>query len=293
MLSSPLETVLNGQFFRLNITIRAEHTRVQYRIALRNLERFIGHTAYASDLSDDNVVGLMVDLGDRGLAPKTINERRGRIHTLWSWMARRGYVDQWPTTPRITEPIRVPRAWTNEELTVLIDACRIFPGWVGEIHANDWWTSLHLACWDTGERIGAILQVPWSCADLAGGWLSVPAELRKGKRKDRLYKIGIDTVDAMRIIEVAPRKLIWPWPYCISYLWPKYRKLLKFAGLPTDRLCMFHRMRRSVASHMEAAGGNATEFLGHSNRKVTEAYLDPRIVPQVNAVDLLFRLGKE
>jgi integrase len=50
-------------------------------------------------------------------------------------------------------------------------------------------------------------------------------------------------------------------------------------------------MRRSVASHYEAAGGNATELLGHSSRSVTLAYLDPRIVPQQHAVDLLFRPG--
>jgi hypothetical protein len=47
-----------------------------------------------------------------------------------------------------------------------------------------------------------------------------------------------------------------------------------------------------VASHAEAAGMNATELLHHSTRKVTLAYLDPRIVKRPQAADVLFRPGK-
>ena len=62
-------------------------------------------------------------------------------------------------------------------------------------------------------------------------------------------------------------------------------------GLPSDRRHKFHAMRRTVASFYEAAGGNATELLGHSTRDVTRThYLDPRVVGQgVNACDVLFR----
>ena len=38
--------------------------------------------------------------------------------------------------------------------------------------------------------------------------------------------------------------------------------------------------------------GNATELLGHSSRKITRAYLDPRIVRRTSAIDLLFRPGE-
>ena len=64
------------------------------------------------------------------------------------------------------------------------------------------------------------------------------------------------------------------------------------AGLPDTREYKFHAIRKSTASHYEAAGGNATELLGHSSRKVTQGYLDPRIVRTKPAVELLFRPGE-
>ena len=65
--------------------------------------------------------------------------------------------------------------------------------------------------------------------------------------------------------------------------------VLRRAGLPIDRKRKFHCLRRTVASYYEAAGGNATEFLDHTTRRVTQAYLDPRIVPHADATRLLFR----
>jgi integrase len=285
-----LDTLLPDPFFRLNVTIRTEQTRKQYRIALRDFESALGHRATINDMTDDNVASMMRLLCDRDLAPKTVNERRGRIHTFWTWLARRGYCSRLPTTPRIPEPVRTPTAWTKTDLLKLIAACRDANGWVGLLPAARWWTSLHLIAWDSGERIGALMQLPWHCVDLDSAWILIPAELRKGRRNDRGYKISSDSVDALREIRQPVRKLVWPWPYHETYLWAKYKALLRSAGLPADRKRMFHCMRRSVASHLEAAGQDATAFLGHCTRRVTEAYLDPRIVPRVSGPDVLFRL---
>jgi integrase len=80
-------------------------------------------------------------------------------------------------------------------------------------------------------------------------------------------------------------------PYYGGYLWHKFGQVLARAGLPTDAKSKFHRIRRTVASYYEAAGGNATELLGHSSRKVTTAYLDKRVVQAPQAIDRLWRLG--
>lgn len=123
----------------------------------------------------------------------------------------------------------------------------------------------------------------------------IPAELRKGKKRDRLYKLATDTVEALRAMQMPElgRRKIWPWPYNRTYLWSRYKRLLESAGLPSGRTRKFHCIRRSVASHFEAAGGNATELLGHSTRSVTLAYLDPRIIPREHAIDRLFRPGQQ
>ena len=72
-----------------------------------------------------------------------------------------------------------------------------------------------------------------------------------------------------------------------------FDKVLSAAGLPTDRKSKFHRMRRSVASHLHAAGHNATDALGHSSADVTrKSYFDPNIIGAVRPSALLFRPGQ-
>lgn len=277
-------------YFRLNPRIRDEKTRHQYRIALRDFAAFLGHAPTLDDLIDDNVCGLMVYLLDRKLAPKTVNERRGRLNALWNWLARRGYLKVWPTTPPIPEPERTPQAWSPEQLTKLLNAVSQERVLVAGIPAPHWWRSLHMVAWDSGERISALLGCKWE--HLQNEWLLIPAELRKGKKKDRIYKLGTDTIDTLNLMRQPERELIWPWPFCLNYLWVRYKIIRKRAGLPLDRYSAFHRMRKSVASYYEAAGGNATEFLGHTSRRVTQAYLDPKIVGTKQASELLFRIDQ-
>ena len=85
-------------------------------------------------------------------------------------------------------------------------------------------------------------------------------------------------------------ELVFPWPYSYTYLWKKFGEVLRLAELPSDFRCKFHRIRRSVASHAEAAGANATAMLRHTKREITESYLDPRICTPQQPVDVLFRL---
>jgi len=127
---------------------------------------------------------------------------------------------------------------------------------------------------------------------VSDGWLVIPAEVRKGQAEDRTYRLSAESTGWLETIRRPKRDLIWPWPFAESYLWIAYKRLRKRAGLPSDRRSSFHRMRRSVASHFEAAGGNATELLGHSDRRLTQrSYLDPRFCKAPQAVDRLFRLN--
>jgi integrase len=187
-------------------------------------------------------------------------------------------------------PRKTPLAWSRDELEKLLTACGSQVGFVGHVPASWWWVSLHLALWDTGERIGALIQCRWEW--LNEGWLVMPAEVRKGKVADMTYHLSAETLEAIETIRRPHRDLIWEWPFAPTYLWYAYRKIRKRAGMAADRRSSFHRMRRSVASHYEAAGGNATELLGHSDRKLTKAsYLDPRYARQPQAQDRLFRLN--
>ena len=63
--------------------------------------------------------------------------------------------------------------------TLYRTACQL-PGRVGKRRSRDWWAALLLVAWNSGERIGAIMALDWSCVDLESRWLRFNAEHRKG-----------------------------------------------------------------------------------------------------------------
>jgi integrase len=280
------------RYFACNPRIRDDQTRKVYRLALARLAEVCGHAPTVDDLTDDNVASVMTAMLRDGRAIPTVNERRARLNAFWTWLAKRGVVGTFPTTPPLPAPRRIPRAWTREELGRLVKACAAQRGWIACVPASDWWLTLHYVAWDSGERIGALLGAQWS--HLSGEWLILPAEIRKGQGADRAYRLSPQTVAALEKIRYPVRGELWPWPFHPCYLWSRYKKLRKEAGLPIDRQSGFHRIRRSVASHLAALGGNATEAMGHSSPAVTrDSYIDPTIAVPPQPSDLLFRLEEE
>ena len=276
-------------YLSLNTRVADPKTVLQYRLALANLQLAAGRVLAISDLSDDRVAGMMLMLREKNLAARTINDRRARIHAFWTWLARRGYVHTWPTTQSLAEPERIPEAWSEKQMRALFNAAACERRKIGGCPAWLWWTCLLSIAWDTGERIGAILQCDWPMVDFDGRWLTIPAESRKGKRKDMLYKLSPETISALWMLRKHGQEKILPWDRHPSYLWTAYGNLLRAAGLPSDRKSKFHRLRKSVATHYEAAGYDAQKLLGHSSRSLTEKYLDPRFLTRDHAADVLFR----
>ena len=278
------------RYFLINQRISCHDTQRQYRYAIDNLKEFVGHEPELADLTDDNVAGMMGLLRRRDLSVETVNDRRGRINALWTWCAKRGMVTTWPTVAPLPEPERIPLAWSRDDVAKILRECSVEGGWIDGIPARRWWYSLHLVMWDSSERIGALLETRW--AHLQGENLILPAEIRKGGKRDRMYRLHPDTLAELNAMREPSRECIWPFPWTQVILYRRYKNILKRAGLAFDRKSMFHRMRRSVASHYEAAGGDASQILGHGDRKTTvEHYLDPTICPLPQAVDRLFRPG--
>lgn len=290
-MSTTLLNFFRETFAPLFLRGRSERTRQLYLTTLRNFEKHLGRPPALGEFTDDSVSRYLSWFRGLPRSPASTNKERNNLLAMWRFAARKRYVDRWPDVRAETEPERIPRAWTADELKRLLHSCSGESGLVSGVVAPEWWTALHLVAWDSGERISALLGLKWSDVDLTDGWLHVPAEIRKGKRKDRVFRLSPDTIAALRRITKPKRPLVFPWVLDRSYIWKRYEPILDRAGLPTDRLSKFHRMRRSVASHFEAAGGNATELLGHSRRQVTVTYLDPRIVGEKQAADLLFRIS--
>lgn len=286
--NSLLSDVFANEYVPRKLRSASPKTLALWRVALRHFNRFTARPATVADLNDLHVCGFAMWRKAEGVQNATINRDLASLLALWRWLHRRGIVNVWPDVELAPEPKRTPVAWTEDEFNALMRAARRAEGNFREVPAKLFWPALLLTCFDTGERIGAILSLRWKDLDLPGCWVNFTAETRKGGREDSLVRIAPDTVAA---IEALPKvaRLVFPWHMTRTYLWAHMADLLESAGLPNDRSRKFHCIRRTTASHAEAAGGNATLFLRHAARTNTEHYLDPRITKPQQAIDHLWR----
>lgn len=269
---------------------KSPNTSRLYRQSISAFSQTIGHAATLDDLTNENVVRHMqarLDGKFRGKSRGTANKDRCQLLAIWRMAARLGMVAKWPEVALLSEPERIPKAWMQDELARLLRTLKGLPGYVGEIPEKLWWVGIVSVALDTGERIGAVQPAEWGWLD--GNWLEVPAESRKGGKRDRKYWICDSTVELLGSIRKlkADKKKIFPWPHNPTYLWGKYKKILDLAGLPNGRNDAFHKLRRTHASVLHAAGFDAQEALDHQHRRTTRRYLDPRFERNVKPSEVL------
>ncbi len=292
-----LENLFQTRYLNEKPEISSPDTVKQYGRSLRKFSEFLGHDATAADLTDENLGAfLRWRLTTGQVNPRTANGEAKQIKALWNWAAKKRLVAEFPTIGKLPEPELIPDGWTHSQLDKLIAAGKATDGRFGSagaaVPASDYWVAFHYVLWDTAERTGAMLALKFSMLDESTGHLKVPAELRKGKRKAMVYRLKPRTVDALKRIRRGDRDLIFEMGGIKSRFYYHYQKLVKAAGLPwIPHRTGPQKMRRSFASHVSAAGGDATAALRHSSRRVTEeSYLDPAIANPTPANELLFDL---
>ena len=292
MTTQSLDALYRTRYEPLRLRSRRPNTKRLYRISLKAFDRYLGGAARLSDLTNDKLSAFAANLLDGGVAKKSVNRHLFNLLAMWRWLHTQGYVTNWPDVELETPPIRVPIALLHEEVDRMMSAIAAETMAVGDLPAPIFWRSLMLVIWDTGERIGAVMALTWERVDLDGGWVRFIAEDRKGGSEDNMLPIAMDTREALAELRAHTRKKrgpVYHWPYSSTYIYNRLGRIMRRAGLPDTREYKFHVVRKSVASHYEAAGGNATDLLKHSSRKITMSYLDPRIVKPTAPKDLLFR----
>ncbi len=275
-----LQEFFDSIYVPLKLRGRSQETVRLYRLSLRSLEKTLCRPATLEDLTDLTLARHLSRVSAAGRAAATVNKDRAQLLAIWRFACQRGYLTIWPNVPAEIEPKRTPQAWLPEELASIEKAIRTEDGYIGQIPARIFWSALFLTILDTAERIGAVMQMEWS--QIQSDWITVPAEHRKGKRRDRQYKLSPETIEAINRLPKINKK-VFPWPMNKFFLWAKWGNILKRAGLDTDRKSKFHRLRRTVASACDAVELDPQAVLDHKDRSVTEMYLDPRITKQVSA----------
>jgi integrase len=281
---------LLDQFFLLS-TARDEKTQEHYRRAVRWLGEMLGRSPQLSDLTDDHIRALLAWLQQtRKQSATTANGAHKCLCRLWRWARDRGLVNTGPTVPRLKEPARTPQAWTHDELRRLVDAASTSPGSIAGIPAGLWWRALLALEWDTGCRASELLAIRWEWVEWDRRWIRVPAECRKGGRRDAVYGLMADTIAALEPIRQPQGPILGDVGHRSAYyrLWDD---LLARAGLPTGRRRKTQMLRRSFASHLLSGGGDPTAALGHASRATTQAsYLDPTLTARPHGEKMPFRL---
>jgi integrase len=264
----------------------SKHTETLYKITISEFGKSLGHEPTLEDLEELKVAKFLAKRV-RERQPATAAKDRSQIRAMWELAARRKMVEAWPTINLVRVPERVPEAWLSDEMILILKSAAMERASYDEVPAALWWKAIILVCYDTGERIGPIVSLKWQ--DVRGKSILYSAENRKGRRRDILRPISDETAAALSAIRFgrSPDDLVFPFPRSKSYLWRRLEIILKRAGLPSSRSCKFHKIRKTTASYAEAAGLSAQAILDHSDPKTTRKYLDPRIVVQRSAPDVL------
>jgi len=257
---------------------KSERTAKLYELTFARFAEYLDHSPTLDDLTEDSIYGFLDWRLSAGRAWHTVDKEADKLLALTNYAARKRHIEQFVDRPNLEPPEALPSCWTREQLATLLNACRAMPGRFVGCPKSTWWTAFHYLCLATGERTEAMLSLRWNM--LAGDVLSVPASVRKGRRKPARYHLPAEVV---RVLEEL-RPFTGKFPTIFHAEWQPlhfyyhYTQLLQAAGLPTGRDFKPQKLRKSFASFLEAAGGDATTALGHVDRRTTkESYLDTTI----------------
>lgn len=268
-----------------------------YRTNIADFTKFLGRPATLADLDDDMIVRMMGEHVRRGNSPATANKFRNMICAIWNYAHRKRHVEVGPDVRPFKQPKRKPQAWSAEQAAHLIKTAylgewikRPFQRVIAGIPANLWWTGLLLLTYDTGARIGAVLQLRVTDIDLDTRHLLIPAEFQK-QFEDQSFFPTATTCAILRQFADVERELLFPFPYNIATFYNRLDCLLQFAGLPHGRRDKMHRIRRTTATlcELHVGRGSASAYLGHSSPDITRAYIDTSKLPESRIADRLPR----
>lgn len=274
----------------LRLLGRSPETAEAYRVAVNHWRRF--DPFLRIDQVDDLVLARFAAWHLQQVAPPTVNKTLRHLRAILRLAHKRKMLADVPDMPWLPETLREPEAFLLSEIRAFVAVAAQEPGHIANIPAGLWWVSLLLCIYDSGGRIGAVIGSDTRHVVLEQRYILLVAERQKQRRAQRLG-LSEESCTACRLIYDPDRPLMWPWPHGDQRLNDIFRSILLRAGVTTWRGTgsLFHRIRKSTASYMQAAGGNAMLQLGHSCQRVTDRYLDSRICGERQAADLIPRIG--
>jgi integrase len=270
----------------------------QYHVAIGRLSDYLGRPATIGDLTEAVVAGWMAAGRRANLAVATVNSRLRMILTLWRFAKRKQIVaadapDDLTLIEPLREKTRVPTAWSLDELARLLKSCRLARSRFCGIPAAAWWEALILVMYDTGLRRSAVFAIQIGEIDFAEKMLRVPAERMKNGI-EQWFRLSDQTIAAILATLPPARSTLFPFTFRNdSAIYTRFRVILRRAGLPFTSRDMFHKIRRTTATHIAAQAGKAAAIrqLGHQDESCINRYIDPSQLSEHDGAKHLPRPG--
>jgi integrase len=268
-----------------------------YGHTIDKFAEFLGREPLITDLEDVQVSKFLRwratnPCRGRVVSPHTVAKDRSQLLAIWTWACKKKlHGGEWPGLPRQKRVRRTPTAYTLDEMSRLVRAAKARRGAMSGVPSAWWWSTLLQTAWQSGERIGALLDLRWREVDTSQGRLVFLAETRKGRERDLVAPITAALAAELETRRGPPDALVWPRTGHPLSHYASMRLLCQTAGVPARA---FHAIRKSSASYVAAAGGDATAHLGHADPAMTRGhYLDPRITETSRGLDFLPPLDLE
>lgn len=261
-----------------------------YSFAVRSLERFLGRKPKLSDFREDLLLRFLSARLTEA-SPKTVKRERADLLCLWRSAFKLKRTKRRPPDdlPVVRVPRRNPIAWTPQQVTLIVAECFRLRGLVKgtDIPRRVWWSGLVQFLYWTGARISAALAVSPQDLDLERRTVRFTADAAK-TRWEQVLALSDQAVVAIAPLYCPHSERLFPWHSCEQELFHQYKTILRRAGLPADRYCMFHALRRTcyTLSTIHGSAEVAAAQLGHQT-DMSAAYLDRTQIHTRQAADVL------
>ena len=283
----------------------SDRSVAMYVSTLERFRDFLGHEPTVDDLDDLTAAKFLrwrqthQHSRFKLISPASLAKDSAHQRSLWSWLAKKrwkrsdGQLIEFPDYARPRVPKPVPKAYKADELAKLVAFAKCRKGHVNGKAAAWYWTTKIQAMFQTGERIGAILELRWEQVDLERHTLTFLAATRKGHRETITRPITPALSKMLAMQKGADGERVWPWLDDREMLscYASLKVLCRCAGVPYKP---FHAIRKSTASYLKRAGISAKKQLGHSSEEMAEThYYDEEITGRESNLEYLPDIDKK
>lgn len=288
-----LSSFFEEEYFPSKLLARSPKTAIQYRNTIKMFSTYLKREATFADVSKLTVSAWFGSLLEKQQSVETLKKHRRQLIAIVNYAYEESLIPEKPRLASLPSFFSIPVSWTTAEIGLILQACSDTPGDLGKHKASDVWLAIIETIISTGARVGVVMSMPPSSFSPANRGLLLPMKFQK-QHKDQWLSLTESAVLALQKVYDPSSKYLIPWPFDnsrkdLTTLHAHFRMIVARAGLNNEH-GTFHRLRRWVATEMyKIAPESVQQQLGHSSPRVTDRYIDRRMISPVRTVDQIPR----